>query len=292
MIVIQLQGGLGNQMFQYAFGKALAELHQVPLELDLSFLNRKANGYTQRHFSLDIFPLSSHIATTETIDAFEKARATDLFHRIKRQFIQPIEITHFEKGFPFQPVPYNAKQNNRYIGFWQSEKYFNSIREIILKEFAFPIDTHEQANAMRERIDGCEAISLHIRRGDYISNHNANQFHGICSDDYYYTAVKEITQGLKHPELFIFSDEPNWVKEHMSFDLPSHYIDFNTNDRSHYDMELMSRCSHHIIANSSFSWWGAWLNDKAGKRVIAPRQWFSDTSVDTKDLIPAAWQKM
>jgi hypothetical protein len=292
MIVVQLQGGLGNQMFQYAFARALSAHYEVPMEFDLSFLNKRAEGYTQRSFSLEVFSLPIPVASIKTIQLFDNAMAKDLSSRIKRAFISSKNITHYEIGFPFQSVKYSPNQNNRYIGFWQSEKYFDSIREIITKDFAFPRDSSEQANAMRFRISSCDSISLHIRRGDYITNRSASQFHGSCSSEYYYKAVQEISVGLTNPELFIFSDDPNWVRQNLKFDLPSHIIDFNSGDRSHFDMDLMSCCAHHIIANSSFSWWGAWLNTKMDKRVIAPRKWFNDAAVETHDLIPSKWQQI
>lgn len=292
MIVVQLQGGLGNQMFQYAFGKAMAEKHQLPLYLDLSFLQKKAQGYTQRNYALDIFQHHAQIASPEIIHSFEKARANDILSKIKRKISPSPYTTHHERGFAYQPFSFLEKNANRYIGFFQSEKYFLPYRKQIMEAFQFPIDAFDVANTMRERIKNCDAISVHIRRGDYITDKNANQFHGTCDNDYYYNAIRTISKGLENPQLFIFSDETDWVKNNMQFELPCHYIDFNTGVRSHYDMEMMSLCKHHIIANSSFSWWGAWLNNNANKKVIAPRQWFNDQRIDTKDLIPEEWQKM
>ncbi len=292
MIVVQLQGGLGNQMFQYAFGRAFAEAHQQMLFLDLSFLNKKAEGYTQRHYALDIFSNPTQIATPKDIEAFDNAQKKDLLNRVKRRLLGSEFITHYEQGFQYQTFPFDDNIANRYIGFFQSEKYFKSYRPIILESFKFPQDGYKKSQEMRDKINSCDAISVHIRRGDYVTNQNANQFHGTCNDDYYYNALRKITNGLDNPQLFIFSDDLDWVKLHLKFDIPCHYIDFNNGDRSHFDMELMSLCNHHIIANSSFSWWGAWLNDKPNKKVIAPRNWFNDASIDTKDLIPEGWQTM
>jgi hypothetical protein len=292
MIVVQLQGGLGNQMFQYAFGRALAEARMQNFYLDVSFLNKKADGYTQRQYALDIFSSAFQIAPSEDIQAFENALKKDFISRIKRRLIPSEFVTHYERGFTFQNLPFDEKKANRYIGFFQSEKYFKSYRSIILAVFKFPIDELVQAQELREKIKSCDAISVHIRRGDYVTNQNANQFHGTCDENYYYNAVRTLCEGLNNPQLFIFSDDLDWVKLNMKFDIPSHYIDFNTGERSHFDMEMMSLCNHHIIANSSFSWWGAWLNEKANKKVIAPINWFNDTSIDTKDLIPEGWQTM
>lgn len=292
MITVQLQGGLGNQMFQYAFGRALALRTGSELCLDLSFLKKKAEGYTQREFSLNVFPIQATIADEVAILAFEKAGNRDFFSRIKRKISDNRFITVRESGFEYQEVPVYPKKNVRYIGFWQSEKYFHSIRSTLLQDFHFSVENDPLITDALKKTESCDAISLHIRRGDYITNSNAHQFHGTCSDDYYYKGVEILKQGLNRPEIFIFSDDPDWVRKNMSFDIPAHYMDFNTQERSHLDMYLMSRCAHHIIANSSFSWWGAWLNESDTKKVIAPKQWFNDSSVHTQDLIPSAWQRI
>jgi hypothetical protein len=139
------------------------------------------------------------------------------------------------------------------------------------------------------RIASCTAVSLHIRRGDYVSNPTHNAMHGVCGLDYYRRAVQHIGKHVDEPVFFLFSDDPAWVAENLKIDASTVLVDHNGPDTPCEDLRLMSRCAHHVIANSSFSWWGAWLNSSSKKRIVAPTPWFQDPSIDTRDLIPEGW---
>src|SRR3989344_4984067 len=160
---------------------------------------------------------------------------------------------------------------------------------MIRKDFTFGATIVERNKKLASEISGTNSVSVHIRRGDYVTNANTNQFHGLCSLDYYNKAVSFISSKQNEMELFVFSDDIEWCKENLKYDFPIHFVE--TND-AHSDMYLMSLCKHNIIANSSFSWWGAWLNDNFQKIVVAPSQWIADASVNTQDLIPKGWIKI
>ena len=166
-------------------------------------------------------------------------------------------------------------------GYWQSDKYFQDVSTQLRREISL------KANGIAP-IEDANAVSLHVRRGDYISNPVTNQFHGASSVTYYQAAIDYITQHISQPHFYIFSDDMEWVKQHLPLPQSVTYVS-NGQLHDYEELVLMSHCQHHIIANSSFSWWGAWLNPSDQKIVIAPKQWFNNSAFDTTDLIPAAW---
>ena len=293
MIVVKLMGGLGNQVFQYATGRTLALKHQAELKLDLSFLNSDPkNIYTKRELELHVFNVSADIASSKELEPFYKRT---LFQRIVTKIFSIFPSKYFignPKGFEYD-VAFESYPNNSYLnGYWQSEKYFNSIREILLKDLVIKKEMSEQCKLTKDLILNSNSVSLHIRRGDYLSDKNANEFHGTLPLDYYYKAMAHLNVLYKDLKVFIFSDDMDWVKANLKLTNECVYVDFNTGENSVFDMYLMSQCKHNIIANSSFSWWGAWLNQNSQKTVIAPEKWFADKNLNTKDLIPNSWLKM
>ncbi len=193
-----------------------------------------------------------------------------------------------EQGARFQSAVLQSPQDAYLDGFWQSELYFKDQEKTIRTAFEFSDKIQQTHKVLASQMQSTLSVSLHVRRGDYVSNALANKFHGLCSPNYYQNAVKHL-MSLGAIQLFIYSDDLDWCRQHSKFDVPIHYV--NTND-AFADMYLMTQCKHNIIANSSFSWWGAWLNANSDKIVIAPQNWFSDPSIDTSDVIPATWQKM
>lgn len=292
MIVVQLQGGLGNQMFQYAFGKALSIQTGEEFLLDTSFLEQKAINYTQRNFELNVFQIPEKIIEKRSLENFVKAESKFILDRIFRKLKKSEYITLREKSFAYQAPSSHSAKFKRYIGFWQSEKYFHQIRNELLEIFSFNYINDQENLQTLKNIQSHESISMHIRRGDYITNNAANAFHGSCDLEYYKASIKAISSSLRNPAVFIFSDDPQWVRENIQLDLPTYFINNNQGEKSYLDMGLMSQCRHHIIANSSFSWWGAWLNPSATKKVIAPQNWFANSAIDTNDLIPNTWLRL
>ncbi|MHC1697482.1 MAG: alpha-1,2-fucosyltransferase [Geobacteraceae bacterium] len=174
-------------------------------------------------------------------------------------------------------------------GYWQSEKYFAAIRALLKNEFTLRVPLDGDDLQLAEKIRTCNAVSLHVRRGDYLTNPQAAKHHGTCDRDYYDQAVSFIKQKIPAARLFIFSDDPQWSEANMSYDLPTTIVSKTDGTTEGRDLTLMSSCRHHIIANSSFSWWGAWLGDNPEKLVIAPMHWFNDPARSTGDLIPEGW---
>lgn len=293
MIILRLMGGLGNQMFQYAFGRALALRTKSELKLDLSFLNNKENvTHTFRDYELSVFGLSSSIADPSEMKPYEKWK-----YGIKGKFrnIFPVFFPNKilqERSFRFDLDAYSFKGNGLAIGYWQSEKYFLDHAVQIRQDFIFKENLSEQNEKLIEKIKSVRSFSMHVRRGDMVHLASAASFHGTCSPHYYHAAVELIRERLGDIELFIFSDDPEYVKETFQFDLPTTIISHNTGKKSFEDMRLMSACKHHIIANSSFSWWGAWLNPDPDKIVIAPKQFFVKPDIDTTDIIPESWLRI
>ena len=174
-------------------------------------------------------------------------------------------------------------------GFWQSELYFKSIEELIRKDFTFASEPTGSNKELAKAIATQQAVSLHIRRGDYVNIQSTNEYHGTCSIEYYQKAIEYILSNLSDPVFYIFSDDLPWVKANLDVSAPHIFAEGNDATTNFEDLRLMSLCKHHIIANSSFSWWGAWLNPSKTKIVIAPKRWMNDPEFDSKDLIPKNW---
>lgn len=295
MIIVRLSGGLGNQMFQYAAGLQLARLHGAELKLDTSLFDNPAPGDTPRRYELGQYAISAAMATAEerrVCQEFGRIKITPLFRLLQRCGRYPARagVRYYrELRFRFDSRLGRVPDNVCLEGFWQSEKYFIRISDIIRQEFT-PRGSLEGINArLAERIVATDSVSLHIRRGDYVSNPAAMSYHGCCSLEYYARALAQIGRRVARPHLFVFSDDPAWAAAHLSPPMPTTFVDNNDADSGQNDLELMRRCRHNIIANSSFSWWGAWLNEQTDKTVIAPLRWFREPGVDSRDLIPESW---
>lgn len=177
------------------------------------------------------------------------------------------------------------------MGYWQSERYFQDIVGIIRRDFSFQRPLAGLNLSLVKQIAETNSVSLHIRRGDYVSNPQAFAIHGVCSIEYYEAAIKYVAERVSSPNFFVFSDDMDWARSHLEIRHACCYVENNKGADSYVDMQLMSRCKHNIVANSSFSWWGAWLNGNADKLVTAPRRWFANET-DTTDLLPSAWVRL
>lgn len=271
MITVKLKGRLGNQMFQYALAKKLSITHNIKFNLNVDHLIDHHCNY-----ALSVFNVGNiNLKNTKTY--FNKK----LF-KIKRSMGK---IDYQEPHFHFDEHVLTLKHAT-IDGYWQSEKYFSDIREILLKDF-----TPKQLpnNPILAQIKQCNAISVHIRRGDYANNPVNTAFHGLIGVAWYQQAMSIIKEKVHNPHFFFFSDDIEWVKEHFLPQNNFYFIEPTPEELSYQDMYIMSQCKHNIIANSSFSWWGAWLNQNPDKIVIAPKQWFLDKNTDTKDVIPVSW---
>ena len=282
MIKVKLNGGLGNQMFQYAAARRLAEHHKTFLK---AFFVSTMAGDTKRQYDLGCFHLTPEFSVTSLSRYEIKIRA--MIGKLIP--IEGEQVT--EKSFHFDPAILSLPDGVTLNGYWQSEKYFKDVEDLIRSDFEFKSPLTRKNAQIAKRIKACNSISLHIRRGDYAYDPKTNAFHGLINLDYYHRALAYIESKSPQSKVFVFSDDIDWVRK--SLKLPkAEYIDWNQGNNSFKDMQLMSLCNYNIIANSSFSWWGAWLNSNPKKIIIAPRQWFKDQTIDTKDLIPTGWIKL
>ena len=276
-------GGLGNQMFQYALGRKISLTQNKKLYLDLTFYNDQSAVDTPRHYELECFKLKVDLIKNPILD--KKPR----FSIISKVPYFPNRYN--EKQFPFTEDVLNQADGTLYQGYWQTEKYFADIRDQLLKDFTLKDALSADDQNILDTIKLQTSVSLHVRRGDYVSNTNANSFHGLKGVEYYTKAIQIISSKVNDYKLFVFSDDIEWCKQNLSKIYGNiHFVD-GDRDGS-IDMNLMKHCSHNIIANSSFSWWAAWLNTNPDKIVVAPHNWFNDKSIDTKDVVPESWLKI
>jgi len=297
MIISRLIGGLGNQMFQYAAACRLASRHRTNQKLDLTFFKNIQQGTTTRRFELDKLNISAKIASKREIAEMKgeiksKFHCSSLLHlkKLQKQAISPMVFT--EQFTYFNEEVLSLSDNVYLDGYWQSEKYFTDIENIIRMEFTVKRKPDSINMQKSQEIIKVNSVSLHIRRGDYVTDLETNQHHGTCSLAYYENAVNILADLTKDPHFFVFSDDPVWAKTNFKTDYPVTFIDHNSADKCYEDMRLMCLCRHHIIANSSFSWWGAWLSNNPDKIVIAPSRWFVDPERSTVDLLPHTWIKI
>jgi hypothetical protein len=283
MIIVKVLGGLGNQMFQYAFYKSLKSSEDKLLDI------RDFNDYKLHNgFELDkIFELKSiNYAEVKDIEKLFDCKR-DIFSRIKRK-IMGRKRTHIIEPYLHFDEKYLNMKNVYLDGYWQSEKYFKKSEKIIRKEFIFSRIIEEQNIEILKEIEKTNSISIHIRRGDYL---NHTLYSDICSIEYYERAINYIKTNVENPVFFIFSNDIDWCKESFYFE-ESYFIDWNLGEKSFRDMQLMSSCKNNIIANSSFSWWGAWLNENPNKIIIAPNKWVNDGRVNIDDIVPEGWIRL
>jgi hypothetical protein len=289
MIITHLTGGLGNQMFQYAIGRKLSCMHKVPLKLDISGFRE----YTLRTYRLSHFAIPADFASDFDIENVKFHNRTGLLRALDSltSRFQPYNLRNVYKEpfFPYDPNILKCKNHVYLEGYWQTEKYFKDIEETIRRDFTFVEEPDPRNQMLADQIRGSDSVSIHVRRGDYVTNPTTNAYHGTCSEDYYKNAIQIIKNRVNQPQFFIFSDDQTWVREHLDTGYPTVLVDFNGPDKDYEDLRLMSLCQHHIIANSSFSWWGAWLCQNTEKIVIAPRKWFNKPDINTQDLIPDTW---
>lgn len=289
VVVSHILGGLGNQMFQYAAGRALSLARGAPLLLDV----QDFDGYgVHQGFELArVFSTAMPLVDAQQLRGLLGCQSSRLMRRIvglpafsvlrARAYVLEPHF-HYWAGFKQTSVPCYLQ------GYWQSERYFSDVAQTIRNDFEFRSPLVGKNLDLAHELKGVNAVSVHVRRGDYVSNAKALATHGLCSLEYYVKAIEYINNHVDMPIFFIFSDDLEWVKDNLVVNHAVRYVDNNHGAESYNDMRLMSMCRHHIIANSSFSWWGAWLNPDPQKIVVAPRRWFMNQN-NVSDLLPATW---
>jgi hypothetical protein len=285
---VKITGGLGNQLFQYSFGKHLAQKLNTKVLFDIQ-TNKSFKDFTPRKIELTFFECQIEIVSKKDkkkmkffsygiMERIERTIAKKYPHYFKTYFVE--QATH-------EILNSNQLKDNCYFdGYWQSYKYLVPIESILHNELKLKYPLQLKMNDFLNEITNSQSVSIHIRRSDYITiKQNFDRF-GICSKKYYENAILYIKKYFADPIFYIFSDDLDWVKENF---IGSQYI-FITDNKPAEDLYLMSKCKHNIIANSTFSWWGAWLNQNPEKIVIAPKQWYKGKLNETlKDLIPPEW---
>lgn len=278
MIVIKIKCGLGNQLFQYALGSALSD-KEVVVKYDLSWFGNYNEKDVPRDLAIDEFKIDMPLATTAEIDSVRPNKLQLFFEKARGKFI----LNHH--------YSYNAgilKKKNAYLdGYFQSFKYFEVIRDKLLNEFQLVKGYSELANALKTSIEGeVDSVAIHIRRGDYATIRE--DYNGLCGMDYYKKGIDLIKAKVSNIKLFVFSDDIEWTRTNLDFGLPIEFVS-RPGLTDAEELLLMSLCKHQVIANSTFSWWAAWLNQNPQKIVVAPKNWLVAAKIDTKDLIPGNW---
>ncbi len=282
MIISKIIGGLGNQLYQYAAGRTLSILNNTRLKLDVSGFDE----YKLRNFGLQSFNCNVDFASENEINNllpvhnFEKAF----------QYLSPLgKRTYYrEKHFHFDENVLKMGPDVYLNGYFQSQKYFLPTEKTIREELSLKKEAISKVESFSNILKNQNSVSVHFRRADFASDPVSAEYHGILSKEYYLNAVALVVSKLSNPAFYVFSDDINWAKEKLK----NHGATFVSGEisKNHFeDLYLMSRCRHNIIANSSFSWWGAWLNNNPEKIVIAPERWFNKGPKDTQDLIPEGW---
>ena len=310
MIITKLNGGIGNQMFQYACGRALALRTGDALKLDISdFAPHRHNGIdTPREYSLSHFNIQGDIADEE--EATTARFPHGIFSKYTEVFRKKV-LRQFNVGFNPRILRAKIKQAGAggvtYLdGFWQSENYFAEYVDTIRRDFTlkkpFSPRARKLAEAITAKSEGGPAVSVHIRRGDVARQGTKNPYYGVAAPEYYsralrYSAETLAARDIKHFRVFVFSDDIEWTKKNIAIPYPTTYVSENavTDDSTIPDYEellLMSLCDHNIIANSSFGWWGAWLNKNPDKIIVAPREWSTRNKKWHTDTVPTSWTRI
>jgi hypothetical protein len=272
MIIINLIGGLGNQMFQYAMARALSLEKKHKLRLNVEAFDT----YLVHKFGLHNFNIALK---------FYKIPS-----RYKSKFNKKFKKTvhYVDEKFYYNPEIKTIKCDFLFLdGYFQTEKYFKKYENEIRNDFKITGPLKEITKEFLKKIESQNSVSIHIRRGDYL----LTEIHNTDKKEFYDEALKYIITKVHNPHYYIFSNDMEWVKENFKTNSETTYIDFNDADSNYEDMKLMSTCKHNIIANSSFSWWSAWLNTNLDKIIIAPKIWFNGETYNYVDLVPDNWIK-
>lgn len=285
MIIARLQGGLGNQMFQYAAAKSLAKRLGSSFKLEaLTSLSKDK----QRVIALGDLNAGFELATKEEIKKFLffpglYRHKPELFSKLGRNVYR-------EQSFHYDPNFLTLSDPVYLDGFWQSPRYFADIETIIRSDFAVKDQLVKKVLSKGRELEESHAIGVHVRRGDFLRPKIA-AYHGVLDAAYYQSAIESIQEKDPRATVHFFSDDIEWVKSNIPTQVNTEFVS-SPRRTALEDFYLMSKCRHNVIANSSFSWWAAWLNNHPDKMVVAPRNWFADPVINTGDLIPSGWIRL
>jgi hypothetical protein len=284
MIIVHLSGGLGNQLFQYAFGASLAARAGCIMYVDPSHYDQD----DRRRYRLDKLSLTPIIAPQRLRNLHNRPNTPKVWWRDifkKNPSVRIVREAHC--GYDF--LMSQLGRNCFLVGYWQSPKYFRNCEEDLKRQF-YPRQLSDRANTVLAKILAAkDSVAVHVRRGDYVSNEAASRILGPLAPEYYTSAIHHITRTIKEPQYYVFSDEPDWCMKNVGLPPSTSFVEAC---EDYEDLFLMSQCKHNIIANSSFSWWAAWLNQNPAKIVIAPKLWYRDPLYQNNDLLPTTWYQL
>lgn len=296
MIVVTLGGGLGNQLFQYAMGRQLSLQRSCCLKLYISNFKYEIN----RSYKLNHFTVEENFATEKEVEKLIGVYYSNTLHgKTFRKFARLLpkhKRTYFIEGdnWIHEPGVFKISGNVLLEGFWQHYSYYENLPAEILNEITLKKQYQDNENHFLKKIDiDNSSVAVHIRRGDYLSDINNLNFFGVIALDYYQNAIKYMVARIEDPTFYIFSDDLNWAKDHLKINVPMVFVDIDNGTKEFLELEAMSRCRHNIIANSSFSWWGAFLNKNFNKIVIGPKHWVVDKQLNDKiQILFPGWIKL
>jgi len=291
---VMIYGGLGNQMFQYALNVALNQKgNKSTISLSTFFYNfHHKNGFDLNNaFKLNLpFSIKFYYFLLRFGRIFYQNNiSAKILERFITQYQKKTNHIYKEKEEFIYDGNVFKQDSSLLIGTWQAEEYFKDIREAVLKEFVFNQPKDSINKKLTKEIQNCNSVSIHVRRGDYFSADWANTHAVLKDENYYINSINYLNSKIENAHYYIFSDDISWVKQNLKFKRCT-FIEHNTNKYSYIDMYLMSLCRHNIIANSTFSWWGAWLNKNPNKIVVTPKQWLIDKSCE--GIFPPSWIKI
>jgi hypothetical protein len=286
MVTVNVIGGLGNQMFQYAFGRALALRHGYEFNLDVTDF-----GWYRTHegFQLEALGVRCKLATERQLAQLLGWRHRRWARRLRMYKRFPRRNTVVEPHFEFSARLLRAPDDCYFVGYWHSNRYFNDQAQQLRTDFVSADVDLSVYGDLPSEIASTESVAVHVRRGDYTTTVRGRNTFVPCGKPYYKKAVDLIRGRVSNPKFFVFSDEPSAVTHEQLIDTSHRLVNVQPRPPAYVELRLMMLCKHFVIANSSFSWWAAWLGDNPTKRVVAPRNWFADGSRDTRDLLPKDW---
>lgn len=290
MIVVKIDGGLGNQMFQYAYGLYHAQRLQTALLLDLrEYEHQPAHGYL-----LDRFQIQAEVATGDVLRRLPRryrnpdARRGGFFNWLGQRPLR----RHKESPFGFAAKHLKIPDDSYLIGYWQSERFFPGIESTLRKHFCPRLPLSPASQQVADHMRSTNSIALHVRRGDYITHSTNAAIYEHLQLDYYLHCLNDwAARQSDSPEVFIFSNDIAWCRKHFQLAWPTRFVDHNHGNTAHEDMLLISQAASCVIANSTFSWWSAWLNARSDHTIYAPPRWFRSGTLDDRHIIPDRWER-
>lgn len=289
MIIVRLKGGLGNQMFQYSLGRVLSLKNNTELKLDTSYLDLDLKNVTKRTYDLDVFNLEVAKIDKKEISLIYRIAKNNLTINLVNLFRKITKSSGQEMSFKFDPKILSTSGDIYLDGYFQSPKYFSDYEDVIKKDFTFKGDWGTEIKNIAFEIQNTNSVCVFFRRTDFVGS----AVHEVVDNEYYNRGLEYIKSKTSIDRVYVFSDDIEWCKKNVVYPYPTKFVDDQYNGYKYSSkLFLMSVCKYFVIPNSTFAWWAAWLCARPGKIVVAPIQWFGDSTIDSSDLIPDDWIRL